>query len=104
MSNVSFTNTHEPSGTHLRDMPFMDLYVRIDKAGTGQARYRSPARDYTNNWSRILPDQYRAESHKIADELLAKLDNPDSAYEYDGMRFRMSYQRLANGQEWVILR
>ena len=52
----------------------------------------------------LLPDHYRSESQTIAKELQANLDNPDSSYEYDGMRFRQSYQRLANGQEWVILR
>jgi twitching motility protein PilT len=82
----------------------MDLYVRIDEAGIGVARYRSPARDYSNNWSRPLPDQYRGESRKVAAELRNNLENPDSSYQYDGMRFRQSYQRLANGQEWVILR
>ncbi len=93
-----------PLGNRLRDMPFMDLYVRIDEAGKGQARYRTPGRDYTNNWTRILPDQYRAESLTIARELRNNIDNPDSDYQYDEMRFRLSYQRLANGQEWVILR
>lgn len=88
----------------LRDTPFMDLYVRIDAAGLGQARYRTPGRDYTNNWSRILPDRFRPDSMTIAKKLRENLDNPDSAFEYDGMRFRQSYQRLANGQEWVILR
>jgi twitching motility protein PilT len=104
MNQITPLHTNTATGTALRDMPFMDLYVRIDEAGKGQARYRSPARDYTNNWSRVLPDQHRAESRKIADELVDKIDNPDSSYEYDGMRFRLSYQRLANGQEWVILR
>ena len=82
----------------------MDIYVRIDKDGKGQARYRTPGRDYTNNWSRVLPDRYRGESRTIAEGLLGNIDNPDSAYEYDDMRFRLSYQRLANGQEWIILR
>ncbi|MDX2028249.1 MAG: ATPase, T2SS/T4P/T4SS family [Alphaproteobacteria bacterium] len=90
--------------TRLRDLPFMDLYVRIDGKGKGQARYRTPGRDYTNNWSRVLPEQYSGESRMIAEELLGNIDNPDSSYEYDDMRFRLSYQRLANGQEWVILR
>lgn len=89
---------------YLRDLPFMDLYVRIDDAGLGMGRYRTPGRDYSNNWSRPLLDNYKAESHKIALELRNNLDNPDSSYIYDGMRFRQSYQRLANGQEWVILR
>jgi twitching motility protein PilT len=93
-----------PESHYLRDLPFMDLYVRIDEQGMGIARYRTPARDYSNNWSRILPDQFRAESKKIAIELRENLDNPDSSYEYDGMRFRQSYQHLANGEEWVILR
>jgi twitching motility protein PilT len=94
----------DPGTTRLRDLPFMDLYVRIDQAGLGQARYRTPGRDYSNNWSRVLPDQYRAESRKVATELLTNIENPDSSYEFDGMRFRQSYQRLANGQQWAILR
>ena len=44
------------SRNRLRDLPFMDLYVRIDKEGKGTARYRTPGRDVSNNWSRILPD------------------------------------------------
>jgi len=105
MTDVKPTDEKDPStSTQLRDLPFMDLYVRIDEAGKGQARYRTPGRDYTNNWSRILPDQYRAESRVIAAELRNSIDNPDSSYEHDGMRFRLSYQKLANGQEWVILR
>ncbi|HUY67820.1 MAG TPA: ATPase, T2SS/T4P/T4SS family [Alphaproteobacteria bacterium] len=92
------------AGNRLHDLPFMDLYVRIDEAGKGQARYRTPARDYTNNWTRVLPDRYAAESLAIAKELRDHIDNPDSSYTYDGMRFRLSYQHLANGQEWVILR
>jgi twitching motility protein PilT len=93
-----------PSGTKLRDLPFMDLYVRIDEGGKGFARYRTPGRDYSNNWSRVLPAQYSAETKIIADALLKNMDNSDAAFQYDGMRFRQSYQKLANGQAWVILR
>jgi twitching motility protein PilT len=101
---VSETKKESTAGSKLRDLPFMDLYVRIDEAGKGQARYRTPGRDYTNNWSRVLPDQYRGESQLIAKQLLETMDNPDSSYEYDGIRFRQSYQKLANGQQWVTLR
>jgi twitching motility protein PilT len=94
----------ETTGTKLREMPFMDLYVRIDEGGKGLARYRSPGRDYSNNWSRVLPERYRNETKIIADNLLKNIENADAAFEYDGMRFRQSYQRLANGQAWVILR
>ena len=93
-----------PASGRLRDLAFMDLYVRIDEKGLGVARYRSHGRDYSNNWSRVLPDIFRAEARKIALELRDNLQNPDSSYHYDEMRFRQSYQRLANSQEWVILR
>lgn len=88
--------------SRLRDLPFMDLYVRIDKGGI--ARYRSHNRDYTNNWSRPLPDIYENEIQIIARELRGQNDTPDSHFVYDDIRFRTSYQRLANGQEWVALR
>jgi twitching motility protein PilT len=108
MSNgLSATESKTPDsggGSRLRDLPFMDLYVRIDEGAMGMARYRSPGRDYSNNWSRILPEQYRGESNAIANEVRNNIDNPDSSYQFDGMRFRLSYQRLANGQEWIILR
>ncbi len=91
-------------GQKLRDLPFMDLYVRIDEGGKGMARFRSPGRDYSNNWSRPLPDSYRIECQIIAEDIRKNIDNPDSSYQFDGIRFRLSYQRLANGQEWVILR
>jgi len=94
----------EPTGTRLRDLPFMDLYVRLDEGGRGIARYRTPGRDYSNNWSRVLPEHYRGESRLIAEDLLKNLDNPDSSFAYDGMRFRQSYQQLSNGQQWAILR
>jgi twitching motility protein PilT len=93
-----------PGSGRLRDLSFMDLYVRIDDAGKGTARYRTPARDYSNNWTRVLSTHYNNECLAIAMQLRDNIDNPDSDYQYDGMRFRLSYQRLANGQEWVILR
>jgi twitching motility protein PilT len=107
MSNITLSDQKTPGaggGSRLRDLPFMDLYIRIDEDGKGLSRYRSPGRDYSNNWSRVLPEQYRADTRAICEELRGAIDNPDSAYQYDGMRFRLSYQKLATGQEWVILR
>src|SRR5262249_37942623 len=97
------TKTEIGSGK-LRDLPFMDLYLRIDEAGRGTARFRSPARDFSNNWTRVLPDHYRNEIIAIANEMYTKIGTPDTDFGYDGMRFRMSYLRLSNGQQWGILR
>jgi len=97
-----FGTETNPGSDKLRDLAFMDLYIRIDHPG--QARYRSAARDYTNNWTRVLPDIYKNEIDLIANMLRGQSDNPDSAFEYEGLRCRLSYQRLANGEEWVVLR
>lgn len=98
----SLNNPTQTSSGKLRDLDFMDLYIRID--APGMARYRSAARDFTNNWTRVLPDVYMPETFKIAAELKGHIENPDVSYQYDGMRFRLSLQNLANGQAWVCLR
>ncbi len=103
MTVLSLQGT-EATGTKLRDLPFMDLYVRIDDGGKGSARFRTPARDYSNNWTRVLPEQYKSETVVIAEKLARSIQSPDASFEYDGMRFRRSYQKLANGQAWAILR
>ena len=100
VENISLSAA--PTATCLRDLSFMDLYVRLDQPGTG--RYRTVSRDFTNNWTRVLPDTFRSELLVIAEELRRQIDTPDSSYTYDSMRFRLSYQKLANGQEWVCLR
>ncbi len=97
-----FASNAPPASDKLCDLSFMDLYIRIDHPAP--ARYRCAARDYTNNWTRNLPDIYKGEIELLANQLRGQIDNPDSAFEYDGMRFRLSYQRLANGQDWVVLR
>jgi twitching motility protein PilT len=95
--------TAPPAGpAKLRDLPMMDLYLRIDKFGEG--RYRSPARDQSNTWSRPLPSEFQADAVKMAEKIRNDMENPDAVFQYDGMRFRLSYQKLASGSEWVILR
>jgi twitching motility protein PilT len=97
-----FPEQSSPESGRLRDLAFMDLYVRVDQSAP--ARYRCAARDYTNNWTRLLPPQYQSEIETMTSQLRGQIDNPDSSFIYDGMRFRLSYQRLANTQEWVVLR
>lgn len=91
-----------PGSDKLVDLAFMDLYIRVDQPA--QARYRCAARDYTNNWTRVLPDIYKEEVDIISNKLRGNIENPDSSFVYDGMRFRLSHQRLANGEDWVVLR
>ncbi|HBM90895.1 MAG TPA: hypothetical protein DD400_03335 [Rhodospirillaceae bacterium] len=97
-----FPEESNPTSDKLHDFSFMDLYVRVDQSAP--ARYRCAARDYTNNWTRPLPEKYQNEIEMISSLLRGQIDNPDSSFQYENMRFRLSYQRLANGQEWVVLR
>ena len=86
----------------LHDLDFMDLYLRLDR--TAPARYRSAARDAANVWSRPLPHQYDGEIRRLTEALREQLANPDSAFSWNEMRFRVSYQRMANGHIWAVLR
>lgn len=97
-----FSRVPEAFPENLRDLQFMDLYVRVDKPG--KARYRSAAREYENRWTRALPEQYSNEIETIANQLRLMMGDPDSSFEYDGMRFRLSFQKLATGEEWVSMR
>lgn len=90
------------NATCLRELPFMDLYLRIDKVG--EARYRTPARDFSNLWSRPLPKKFMPEAERVAALAKSDMKAPDASFVYDGMRFRLSFQKLATGAEWVILR
>lgn len=91
-----------PGSDKLIDLEFMDLYIRIDQPAP--ARYRAATRDYTNNWTRVLPDIYTNEVNEIATKLRGNVENPDSSFVHETMRFRTSHQRLANGEDWVVLR
>lgn len=86
----------------LRDLPFMDLYVRLD--GSAPPRYRSSMRDKSNIWTQLLPADYHTEVEALASRLRTEAENPEMAFMYDEMRFRVSHQQMANGEFWCVLR
>lgn len=86
----------------LKDLPFMDLYIRLDAMAT--PRYRTPQRDKHNMWIQPLPADYHADTEQLTAKLRAETDNPDAAFSYEGMRFRLSQQRMANNEYWAVLR
>ncbi len=86
----------------LRDFPFMDLYVHLN--GMHPARYRSPQRDKHNQWTQILPKEYAADIQSLIEKLRGETDNPDKSFVYEGIRFRLAFQHLANGEAWACLR
>lgn len=86
----------------LINFPFMDLYLRLD--GAEAPRFRAPRLDKHNVWTQPLPEAYRADAQNIITHLIAEAGDPDAAFDYDGMHFRMSRQKMANGEDWVVLR
>jgi twitching motility protein PilT len=86
----------------LIDLPFMDLYVRLD--APAPPRYRTPQRDVHNVWSQPLPEEYRADAVQLVHKFRAEADKADAAFTYEKMRFRLSHQTMANGEIWAVLR
>ncbi|MBY0428407.1 MAG: GspE family protein [Alphaproteobacteria bacterium] len=86
----------------LRDLLFMDLYVRLDKPA--QPRYRTPQRDKTNVWIQPLHSDYAEDVERLAAKFRLELNNTEAAFTYDGMRFRLAHSNMANGEVWAVLR
>ena len=86
----------------LCDLSFMDLYVRLDKPA--QPRYRTPQRDKTNVWIQPLHSDYAEDVERLAAKFRAEANNVEAAFTYDGMRFRLAHQNMANGEVWAVLR
>ncbi len=86
----------------LSKFDFMDLYVRLDGAST--PRYRAPRLDKHNVWTQLLPELYHADADHLIMHLRQDAHRPDAAFDYDGMHFRISQQKMASGEEWVCLR
>lgn len=86
----------------LRDLHFMDLYLRMDSSHN--ARFRSAERGKSNVWTQPLPREYADDAAQLLLKLRGEMDNPDASFTYDGMRFRFSYQHMANDENWGVLR
>jgi twitching motility protein PilT len=80
----------------------MDLYLRLD--GGESPRYRAPRLDKHNVWTQPLPEDLHADAQHMINALLSAGLNPDAAFDYDGMHFRISRQQMASGEDWVVLR
>ena len=86
----------------LRDLQFMDLYVRLD--APAQPRYRTPQRDKHNVYIQPLHSDYAEDVERLAAKFRAEANNVEAAFTYEGMRFRLAHQNMANGEVWAVLR
>jgi len=86
----------------LADLPFIDLYVRLDQPD--QAFYRSKERSL-NNISQLVPPEYQISIDRFMSAVTHKLqEHNDGALDIDGVRCRLSRQKMSDGTFWVCAR
>ena len=86
----------------LNDLPFIDLYVRTDKPDRAYFRSKEKGKGQANQ---IVPDEFQVVVDRFAAELNTALDgHSDGAIDFDGIRCRLSRQKMADGTMWVCAR
>lgn len=85
----------------LNDLNVMDLYVRLD--GQSPARYRPAARE-TGHPNLPIPMTAVPEVLLLTQELKEKFKTEEGIFVYQGVRYRVSVNTMANGETWAVLR
>ena len=88
--------------TMLGELPFIDLYVRLDKPD--QAYYRSKERGQSTI-NQFVPECYQLSIDRFMNAVNEKLkDHNDGAIDCEGVRCRLSKQKMSDGSFWVCAR
>jgi twitching motility protein PilT len=86
----------------LNDLPFIDLYVRLDKQD--QALYRSKERSQSTI-SQFVPEQFQLAIDRFMIAVRDKMgDSHDGAIDFEGIRCRLSKQIMTDDSIWVCAR
>lgn len=86
----------------LNDLPFIDLYVRLDESD--HAYYRSKERS-KSTLNQFVPHEFQDAIYRFMIAAKEKLiEHADGAMTFDGVRCRLSRQKLSDGSMWVCAR
>ena len=86
----------------LTDLPFIDLYVRLDEPD--QALYRSKIRDQSTI-NQLVPPEYQLAIDRFATDVKKILGEAnDGSIDFEGIRCRLSKQKMSDYSEWVCAR
>lgn len=86
----------------LDTLPFIDLYVRLDKAD--QAYYRSKERN-ESVISQFVPAEFKETIDRFMVAVNKVLEGRvDGAITFDGVRCRLARQHISDGTDWVCAR
>ncbi len=86
----------------LNDLPFIDLYVRLDKPD--QALYRSKERG-KGTANQLVPAEYQVVIDRFMSAVNDALrDGNDGSIDFEGVRCRLSKQKMSDNTVWVCAR
>ena len=86
----------------LDQLPFIDLYVRLDQPD--QAYYRSKERGQ-GNLNQLVPEEYQLAIDRFMSAVNTTLgDRNDGSIDFEGVRCRLSKQVLSDNTAWVCAR
>jgi Tfp pilus assembly pilus retraction ATPase PilT len=89
--------------TMLGDLPFIDLYVRLDQID--QSYYRSKERSLSTI-NQLVPPEYKETLDRFMVAVNHRLTegHNDGALEAEGVRCRLSKQKMSDTSQWVCAR
>jgi twitching motility protein PilT len=86
----------------LNDLPFIDLYVRLDRPD--QALYRSKERG-KSSINQLVPQEFQVVVDRFMSEVNDTLkDTNDGSIDFEGVRCRLSKQKMSDHSTWVCAR
>ncbi len=86
----------------LNDLPFIDLYVRLDQPD--RALFRSKEKG-KGNINLIVPEEYQLVIDRFTSAVNTTLgDRHDGSIEFEGVRCRLSRQEMSDDSAWACAR
>ncbi len=86
----------------LLDLPFIDLYLRLDKPGEAEYKSSEPGQ---SKFNRVLPLEYHDDIVAFAEAIKDRLgDQIDGKIEWEGLICRLSQRKMTDDTVWVCAR
>jgi twitching motility protein PilT len=86
----------------LADLPFIDLYIRLDESDRPLFRSKELAKGHLNQ---LVPESFLPAINAVTDSLRAALEKEsETTFDLSGLRLRLSRQVMADGSVWACTR
>lgn len=85
----------------LKDLDFMDLYIRLDADGIARYKPESREKGYGNHQ---VPAEFMPQVALLTSEFKRGFQGIEGSFEFGSFRFRCSVNNMENGETWAVLR